>query len=273
MAIRNIKVGETDTELLRAYFDVRLLDLVSPALSEAGGQPEYSINGEAFNPSGITTLTAVSYGRYYASISSALLNNPGDVIRTRYKSSVTTEAFGDTFLVVASDSTLPDDAISFSYYGNVNGGDVFFSNSLKGKKWKASSVDNKSKALVDATRIIDRLNFSGEKASSLQVLQFPRKNTYTDPITSEVTTTTDVNVPDDIKFATYIIADRLLDGWDPDIEADNLSHQSHKYSSVTTNYNREYIPEHMRAGIPSASAWNYIRPYVRDPQEISFTRL
>lgn len=270
--MRNIKVGETDSTLLRAYFDVKLLDGQSPALSESGGQPEYNINGGSFNPVGIGTLVASSYGRYYAVLGSGILTTPSDVIRTRYKSSITLETFGDTFLVVSSDSTLPDDAISIAFYGTVSDGDMFFNNSLQGRRWKKSSVENKRRALIDATQIIDRLNFAGEKTSSLQVLQFPRANTYTE-INAVTTTTQDVNVPDDIKNATYLIGDKLLDGWDPDIEADIMAVQSSKYQGASTNYNREYIPEHIRAGIPSARAWKLLRPFVRDPLEVAIVRL
>lgn len=273
MSTRYVKVGETTAELLRAYFDVRLLDNVSPALSEAGGQPEYNINGGSFNPVGIGTLTAVSYGRYYAQLSEGILTTPGDVIRTRYKGSLTSETFGDTFVVVASDGTMPDDNVSVACYGDVTGGDLYFANSLTGRTWKRKSPDEKYRALVDATRLIDTLNFAGQKADPLQVLQFPRKNSYTDPVTAETETTSDVNVPDDIKAATYIVADRLLDGWDPDMEGDLSAVQSSKYQGASTMYNREYIPEHMRAGIPSAKAWALLRPYVRDPQEVDFTRM
>lgn len=271
--MRNIKVGETTAELLRAYFDVRLLDNLSPALSESGGQPEYSINGASFNPVGIGTLTAVSYGRYYAQVSSGIITTPGDVIRTRYKSSLTAECFGDTFQVVDSDGSIPDDNISIAHYGSVAGGDLYFVNSMTGRTWKRKSPDEKFKALIDATRLIDTLNFSGRKADSLQVLQFPRLNSYLDPVTVRTTETSDVNVPDDIKAATYIVADKLLDGWDPDMEADVAAVQSQKYQGASTMYNREYIPEHMRAGIPSAKAWVLLRPYVRDSQEVEITRM
>ncbi len=270
--MRNIKVGETASENLRAYFDVRLLD-GSPALAEAGGQPQYSLNGGSFNFTALGTLIQIQYGRYYAQFDSSIFTTPGDVILTRYKSGITTETSGDSFLVVSASGDLPDDSVSVAHYGSVGGGDAYFVNSLMGRVWKKKDPDTKRRSLIDATRVIDRLNFSGDKADSLQVLQFPRGNSYTDPRLKTSSDTFDVNVPDDIKNATYLIADRLLDGWDPDMEADTAAVKVQKYQGASTEYDREYLPEHVRAGIPSARAWGLLRPYVRDPQEVALARL
>ncbi len=269
--MRTIKVAELDSNLLKVYFDVRLLS-DDPALAEAGGQPQLSLNGATFDNTGIGTLIAVGFGNYYAMLSTSILTTPGDVIKTRYKSGITKETVGDAFLVTSSDSTLPDDAITVSYYGSLASADAYFSNSLTGRAWKKSSPNNKQLALTDATQMIDRLNFAGDKVSEGQVLQFPRGNTYIDPKAINSSETADVNIPEDIKTATYIIADRLLDGVDPDIESDLLAVSSSKYSSVGSNYNREFIPEHLVAGIPSAKAWSLLRPYIRDERTISVTR-
>jgi hypothetical protein len=252
--MRTVTVGQSNVQ---AYFDVRLLDNLSPALSEAGGQPEYQINDGGWNPSGISTLVSVSYGRYSATLSAGIITTLGDVIFTRYKSGSTAESRGDTFLV--SDGTTPTDLASIACYGSVPEADFYFSQSLGGKTWKKKSPDEKQRALNDAAKMIDRLNFAGCKSSTAQVLQFPRG-------------TSDVNVPDDIKAASYLIANKLLDGWDADIEADIMAVQSNRYQGASTMYNREYIPEHIRAGIPSAEAWRLIRPYVRDTQEINLIR-
>lgn len=274
---RNVSVGETDPNRLRAYFDVRLLDFRSPALNEASGTPQYSLNGGGWNSVGISQLVAIGFGQYSAQLDGALVTTPGDVIRTRYQSPQTAECRGDTFQVVLPGGEL--DPVSVSFYGTVLDGSIYFSTSLRGKAWKRASFDDQQAALTDATQVIDKLNFAGDKASDGQVLQFPRGNTYVDPISfgtgqgPTIVLTGDVNVPEDVKRAAYIIADRLLDGWDPDIEADVLATQSTKTQGVSTVLNREYIPEHMRAGIPSASAWSLLRPYVRDPQEVSFARL
>ena len=268
MGTRNVKLGENP----RVYFNVPLSDFSGPALSEAGGQPQVSLNGAAYDASGIGTLTAVGYGEYYAVLASSVILAVGDRIFTRYKGASTAEVSGDDFVVVAADGTLPPDDLSISAYGSVANADLYFSFSLNARKWETSSPANKRKALISATRLIDSLNYAGQKANDGQVLQFPRKNSYTDPLTEETTVTADDNVPADIKIACYIIALRLLEGYDPDKEADLLAAASTKFGQVSTIYQREYIPEHKRAGIPSATAWTYLRPYLRDPYAVTLVR-
>lgn len=271
MGVRHVRVGETDAERLRVYFTVWLLG-GGPAESEAGGQPQLSLNGAAFDSNGIGTLTAIGFGRYYAQLASSVVIAPGDVINTRYKSGITGEAEGDTFLVVSATDSLPVDVRSVSHYGTVFDGDVYFNSGLFGQRWKASSPSRKLQGLISATQIIDRLNYAGSKAESSQVLQFPRGNTYTD-IDGTVTITKDVVVPEAVKQATYLIANRLLDGWDPDLESDNLAATGNRIDRAETKYQRDFIPEHMRAGIPSARAWSLLKPYLRDSQEITLVRV
>lgn len=266
---RNVRLGENP----RVYFNVPLSDFSGPALSEAGGQPQVSLNGAGYDASGISTLTAVGYGEYYAVLASSVILAVGDRLFTRYKGAATAEVDGDDFVVVAADGTLPPDDVSITAYGSVANADLFFSFSLNTRKWDTSSPLNKRKALISATRLIDTLNYAGQKTSEGQVLQFPRSNVYVDPLTQDSVITADDRVPADIKIATYIIALRLLEGYDPDKEADLLAAGSTKFGQVSTNYQRDYIPEHMRAGIPSVTAWRYLRPYLRDPHGVELTRI
>lgn len=267
--MRTLQVGESVT----VYFDVLLTD-GNPALSEAGGQPQTLLNAGSFDNNGIGVLTHNGYGRYSATLNGSLLSLAiGDVIRTRYKSSITAEAFGDSLVVVSADETLPSDAVSVSYYGSLGSADLFFSNRLNVRRWTNSSNADKIKALTMATQIIDRLNFAGEKATTGQVLQFPRKNEYTNPITLIEAETADGNVPSDIKIATYLVAYKLLDGYDPDIQANILSVAMSKYQSTQTYYDRSVVQDYMQAGIPSSEAWNYLRPYLRDSREVELSRV
>ncbi len=264
MGQRNIGVSDTN---VKVYFKVLTLD-GQPALSEAGNQPQISVNGAPFDNTGIGVLVAVGYGEYYALLSNSTLRVDGDVYKTRYKSGITQESEGDSFLVGTTTQL-----ISITHYGTVVDGDLYFNSGLWGRKWKASSPARKSQALVSATQIVDRYNYCGCKANDGQVLQFPRKNTYTDPITGEVTTTSDDDVPNDIAVATYLIADKLLDGWDPDMEADSLPTLQNKYDKVSVMNTREFVPEHLRAGVPSARAWGILRQYIRDPQNLVLVRM
>lgn len=267
--MRGLQIGES----VVVYFDVFLTD-GSPALSETGNQPQTLLNADSFSDNGIGVLSSQGYGRYSATLDTSLLSIAvGDILRTRYKGTVTAESFGDSFVVVDSSDVVPTDAPSISYYGTLASADLFFANRLNVRKWTNSSSADKIKALTMATQIIDRLNFSGYKANDGQVLQFPRKNTYTNPTTLVVTESADTNVPNDIKIATYLIAYKLLDGYDPDIQANMLSTEMSKYQSTQTYYDRSVVQDFMQAGIPSSEAWNYLRPYLRDPREVELARV
>lgn len=128
-----------------------------------------------------------------------------------------------------------------------------------GSKWALASIDDKVKALIAATRAIDRLNFAGDLASTTQTLQFPRG--------------TDTDVPIDIERACYEEAAHLLAGAISQVELSNLSVTSQGISSVRTTYDRAVVPNSVRAGIVSHAAWAYLAPYLRDPREILLSRV
>lgn len=144
-------------------------------------------------------------------------------------------------------------------YGDRDRADRYFDNRLRSEPWRRSTMDEKDAALAEATRMIDQFNFVGCKASSEQGLQFPRDS--------------DTEVPLLIELACYEIALKLVDGYDPDIEADVLAASGQGFSVVRTTYNRDYIPDHLRAGIPSISAWTNIKCYLRDPNNINIRRV
>lgn len=93
----------------RIFFDLRLLDGISPATTEAGGQPQISTDGGAWTNTGIGTLSAIGQGRYYADLDQGSVATAGHAIETRYKSGNTAESPGDSIRVVAFD---PDSAAS-----------------------------------------------------------------------------------------------------------------------------------------------------------------
>jgi hypothetical protein len=160
---------------------------------------------------------------------------------------------------------------------------AYFDQRLHELAWSEASQGDREKALIAATRIIDRLNFKGYKAtvyaylaglddpslatqeeinaaSREQELQFPRD--------------ADTEVPKEILLACFEIAYALLDGIDPDVELENLAIISHGYASVRTTYSRSHNPpEHLNAGVPSATAWRYLRPFLREPGGITLSRV
>jgi len=167
-----------------------------------------------------------------------------------------------------------------STYASVVEAQAYFDERLNENAWTDASPQDKGKSLVAATRIIDRLNFKGCKttvydlvtanaeatqeeinaASAAQELQFPRD--------------TDTDIPIEIKYACYEIAYALLDGIDPDLELENLAIISHGYAAVRTTYSRSHNPpEHLNAGVPSATAWRFLRPFLREPGGIILSRV
>ncbi len=155
-----------------------------------------------------------------------------------------------------SDGELVDDGSE--YYGSVEDGSNYFSRRLNSSPWDDASDTDKLKSLWEATRLIDCLNFKGSKADSSQILQFPRGE--------------DEVIPADIRYATYEIAYRLLDGIDPDLEQDDLRTSAQGYSSVRVSKDTAWGQEYLQNGIPSARAWHLLRPYLRDPLTIKINR-
>ena len=136
---------------------------------------------------------------------------------------------------------------------------TYFTTRLNTNPWDEASTSDRTAALTMATEAIDRLNFLGSKASDSQELQFPRGD--------------DTTVPTDIQKACAEIALALLDGVDPELEMEGLTVVSQGYSNVRSTFDRTRVPEHIVAGIPSITAWRYIKPFLRDIQNVDVMRV
>jgi len=143
-------------------------------------------------------------------------------------------------------------------YATYTEGDTYFGEQLNVTAWTGAEDADKTKALQMATNAIDRLNFRGEKAVSTQDLQFPRKD--------------DSAVPQDVKDACCEIAIALLDGKDPELEYENLRMISQQFANVKSTYVAT-PPEYIIAGIPSAKAWRFLKPYLHDHMVIDIHRV
>jgi len=167
---------------------------------------------------------------------------------------VETVATSSSFL--GTGSSITD---GFTYYGSLVGADNYFSQSLNNDAWDDSTVNRRERALSTATKAIDKLNFEGVKNDQLQNLQFPRND--------------DLTIPLDIEYACYELAVALLDGVNVEQEAQTIGVISESYSGVRTTYDGSYVNEHIRAGIPSIVAWEYLKPYLRDPRLMRISRV
>jgi len=145
-----------------------------------------------------------------------------------------------------------------SNYLDIEDADAIMAERLFTETWDSSSDTNKTKALTMATKIIDTLNYNGEKANSEQVNEFPRGD--------------DTEIPQSILEACAEIALALLEEVDPQFEFENLAVASHAFANVTTTYARQFAQEHLVAGVPSKNAWNLLQPYLRDVRTVGLLR-
>jgi len=122
---------------------------------------------------------------------------------------------------------------------------IYFGGRLHTSPWDDASVADKTKALTMATVMVDRLDFADGSAPD----------------------------NDDIKIACCEISLALLDGVDPETEEEAARISSQRYVGISTTYDRSSVPEHTMAGIPSATAWKHIVPYLRDERSIKISRV
>jgi hypothetical protein len=172
----------------------------------------------------------------------------------------------------------------YSYYGTLADANEYFDNRLHEEAWYDAIASDRPKALIKATQIIDNLNFKGYKASVYDIL-YDEDGNELDVTDEEIREAEaeqelefprgeDVDVPDPILIACWEIAHALLDGVDPDLDVENLGVVSQGYASVRTTYARSQAQvEHLMHGIPSATAWRYLKPFLRDADEVKLSRV
>jgi len=207
------------------------------------------------------TITDVGFGVYEYEYTADETNVLGDL-------NVHCEAVG------ADDTDFTDQVISVTTIrlptGNVDvtpsnvyvglaESNAFFATKINHVPWDEASDDAKTRALYEATRLIDRLNYSGQKNDAEQVLEFPRNG--------------DTTIPIDIKNACCEIAFALVDGVDVEIEAQNLTQDQVGFGMARTRHDRSWVLEAMAHNIPSVVAWSYLKPYLRDRSELKFIRV
>ena len=135
----------------------------------------------------------------------------------------------------------------------------YFDTRLNIEAWDNASATDRTKSLSMSTRIIDGLNYLGSKTDSSQENQFPRGG--------------ETDIPTPIKNACAEIALALLDGVEPDLELENLGIVHQGISSAKTTYDRSFVAEHSANGVPSATAWAYLKPYMVDIKSLTLNRV
>jgi hypothetical protein len=223
----------------------------SNAQQTAGGTPVYQGNGQW-----LITFT----GSEVQGSTMGILCTHADVIPEHTTVDVVAEQ--DTFQVqsvVTVSSSGTSISGTFEYYGTLAAGEDYFNYRLGSDAWDQAIIKDREKALIAATRLIDKLNFENSKADDDQNLQFPRGD--------------DTTVPVEIEFACYEITIKLLEGVDNEVEAQSLGVLTETYTGVRTTYQAGFVNEHLRAGIPSIEAWEYLKPFLRDSKRIQLARI
>jgi hypothetical protein len=163
-----------------------------------------------------------------------------------------------------------------AFYGTVNEANAFFDARLWTYDWDNASVADRSKALQHATDLIDQFDYVDQKyavavlygtesspltptdaeiraAELSQPLQFPRGDSADSSST----------IPTEIEHACYLIAKALMTR-DPEADLEALATKKTQYGEVRTEYNRDGNHlDHVQHMIPSAQAWNLLRPFLR----------
>jgi hypothetical protein len=182
--------------------------------------------------------------------------------------------------------------MSYTYYGTLVGANSYFDQRLHSDSWNDSATTDRPKALQEATRIIDNLNYKGVKhalwsimyeydstnecykkligtdapsrdemiaADATQALEFPRGQ--------------DTLTPSEIEWACYEIALALIEGFDPEDAAERINVIRQGYSAVSTTYdNSSAMAEYLVYGIPTARVWQWLKPYLTDGRIIRLSR-
>lgn len=147
------------------------------------------------------------------------------------------------------------------YYGAVHLADVFY-NTLPDSRattWNTATAVAKRKALIEATKSIDRLRFKGAKSVSTQPLEFPRA---------------ELVVPTQIEQASYYLAGSYLPEHNADEDYSVVGVIQEKFHAVMREYKETGRDlTHIASGIPSIEAWRLLKPFLRSSRQIKFTRI
>lgn len=175
-------------------------------------------------------------------------------------------------------------------YGSITEANAYFATRLHCEAWEDASVSDRTKALNEATRVIDSLNYKGVKHSVWSIMfEYDSASEEYEKILDEPPTRDeiiaadatqelefprgqDTEVPTQIEWACYEIALAFIEGFDPEdaIERTNIIRQG--YSSVSTTYAGGSGQEYLVYGIPTNRVWMWLLPYLCDDKVIRLRR-
>ena len=134
---------------------------------------------------------------------------------------------------------------TLNQYATLAEADTYLETVLNTEVWDLSTDVLRTKALKQATRMIQSLNLPD----------------FVDPVDPTIIA------------ATTEIAMKLLDGYDPELELAAASIQSLSFDGLQqSNKVREETNLHILAGIPSAYAFNLLRAFMPQPNTVKLNR-
>jgi len=99
-------------------------------------------------------------------------------------------------------------------YVTVAEADAYFLGRIAATLWESALTQNKEKALITATRLLDEMSWTGVAVSDAQTLAFPRDGVYFDALYGCEIVLSSSYIPDRIINATYELALHLLQNED-----------------------------------------------------------
>lgn len=168
-------------------------------------------------------------------------------------------------------------------YGSLVGANNYFANRLHVFHWDNASAEDKVKANNQAYELINMFNYEGEKKAVADVLAANAlaNTTATEAELQAAWLTQDgefprgtsSTVPDQVIWAQYLISYGYLEGRMPEEDFEQLTVTSQSYGGVRQAYNRQIEMQHIALLIPSAQAFNYLRPFFRDRNGFCLVRV
>jgi hypothetical protein len=165
-----------------------------------------------------------------------------------------------------------------TYYSEVADADTYFGERLHQTDWSTATTEDKERALLAASRDVDRLEYAGYKTPVFELLEADPDATAEEIAAADATQPMkfprDGNeIPETLLFAVYEIAHERLRGRDPDVEQENLRITSGGVGSTRSSLNTSgAASQHLSNGIVSFTAWRYLLPLLASNNSFTIER-
>lgn len=130
-------------------------------------------------------------------------------------------------------ATITIDSVSYNAYADVATADAYLGADFAASTWRDALTDDKARALVSATRVLDRQSWAGEKEDPDQALAWPRADTGIDGVEDDVVPTAIIN-------ASIELANAILTGTDAANQTQAQSIKRQAAGSVSIEYFRAF---------------------------------